>query len=575
MLFVPDTVVLALLIMSIRISTHYCLHTFRRYSNNQIRKNSISNRNYNSVNSFIDSYSNSYSNRYAYNYDSNRYIKNFRLFGTMNYMDNTIEEFLIFNSINADTNRILSQLQSQHQNINVLSSTDISDSSNLIWLARRGPVELDCMLLEEEFLGKRKLSDQETIDAWLTKINDRKSLLQHYRDSSSNSNTNQVQQNIERLKIGDGGKYQLELNAAVVATHHVSFITRSLQKHFVFNDSAVSKVDNSPVTVADFTAQAIIIDRLSKLFPDDVFIAEEDSQQLEEDSLITNKILDAIKAGINEDWNKEKLFTVINKGKYSGSSIGKRVWVLDPIDGTKGFVRGEHYCIALALMIDGLPVVSSMGCPNLNLRRVLQGESYDMKPYSYVDPLIKAKLLLQEENNAIESTDHQDLYFNSLDCGSIYFAVSGCGAFARSLTMPLSAAYEVTTSFISVPSEAKLCESAEAGHSDRSTTKQVAESMGVSKDFVRLDGQCKLCIVGAGAAEANLRLPPAGYREKIWDQVPGAHFITEAGGKVTDLNNKDLDFRNGRLLSSDVTGIVCSNGFLHKTVLDAIGSVLE
>ena len=38
-------------------------------------------------------------------------------------------------------------------------------------------------------------------------------------------------------------------------------------------------------------------------------------------------------------------------GTFEGSA--ERVWVLDPVDGTKGFMRGEHYCIALALLQKG------------------------------------------------------------------------------------------------------------------------------------------------------------------------------------------------------------------------------
>ena len=53
----------------------------------------------------------------------------------------------------------------------------------------------------------------------------------------------------------------------------------------------------------------------------------------------------------------------------------------------------------------------------------------------------------------------------------------------------------------------------------------------MSKDYVRLDGQCKYAIVGAGAAHGNMRLPPSGYIEKIWDHAPGVHFVTEAGGQ--------------------------------------------
>jgi 3'-phosphoadenosine 5'-phosphosulfate (PAPS) 3'-phosphatase len=53
-------------------------------------------------------------------------------------------------------------------------------------------------------------------------------------------------------------------------------------------------------------------------------------------------------------WQANNLFDVLDQGacqetKMPGE-VGHRVWVLDPIDGTKGFIRKEHYCIALALV---------------------------------------------------------------------------------------------------------------------------------------------------------------------------------------------------------------------------------
>ena len=40
-------------------------------------------------------------------------------------------------------------------------------------------------------------------------------------------------------------------------------------------------------------------------------------------------------------------------------------WALDPIDGTKGFLRGGQYAVCLALIKDGEPVLGVVGCPNL------------------------------------------------------------------------------------------------------------------------------------------------------------------------------------------------------------------
>lgn len=40
-------------------------------------------------------------------------------------------------------------------------------------------------------------------------------------------------------------------------------------------------------------------------------------------------------------------------------------WTLDPIDGTKGFLRGGQYAVCLALIVDGKVVLGVIGCPNL------------------------------------------------------------------------------------------------------------------------------------------------------------------------------------------------------------------
>lgn len=41
------------------------------------------------------------------------------------------------------------------------------------------------------------------------------------------------------------------------------------------------------------------------------------------------------------------------------------MWTLDPIDGTKGFLRGEQYAVCLALIIDSVVELGVIGCPNL------------------------------------------------------------------------------------------------------------------------------------------------------------------------------------------------------------------
>ena len=161
----------------------------------------------------------------------------------------------------------------------------------------------------------------------------------------------------------------------------------------------------------------------------------------------------------------------------------------------------------------------------------------------------------------------------SPSAGSVFFAVTGRGSFCRSLSMPFGAAFEVEVSVCGEAKESRLCESSEATHGDRGTTLGVSTALKLKYDFIRLDGQCKYCVVGSGAAEGNMRLPPKGYVEKIWDHAPGGHFIMEAGGKVTDLQGTRLDFSKGRMLDVSVTGILASNGMMHQQLLSAISDV--
>lgn len=120
------------------------------------------------------------------------------------------------------------------------------------------------------------------------------------------------------------------------------------------------------------------------------------------------------------------------------------------------------------------------------------------------------------------------------------------------------------------PKAARVCESVEAAHSSHDDAARVAEHLGIATDPVRLDSQAKYGIVAAGEAEIYLRLPTrADYREKIWDHAAGALLVAEAGGTVTDVAGKPLEFHHGRELSAN-RGVIATNGHLHEQVLAAL-----
>jgi len=62
------------------------------------------------------------------------------------------------------------------------------------------------------------------------------------------------------------------------------------------------------------------------------------------------------------------------------------------------------------------------------------------------------------------------------------------------------------------------------------------------------------------------------YREKIWDQAAGSIVLVEAGGQISDLDGKPLDFTSGRSLHNN-RGILATNSQLHPAALAALRQV--
>ena len=78
--------------------------------------------------------------------------------------------------------------------------------------------------------------------------------------------------------------------------------------------------------------------------------------------------------------------------------------------------------------------------------------------------------------------------------------------------------------------------------------------------------------IARGDAHFYTRVPLAqfeGKKENIWDHAPGVIIVEEAGGKVTDLDGKALDFSLGAKLSNN-RGVLATNGVIHEQVLEAI-----
>lgn len=346
--------------------------------------------------------------------------------------------------------------------------------------------------------------------------------------------------------------YTKELHVAELAVQRATILTQR-----VFHEKAkgtLSKDDKSPVTIGDFGAQALIISAIHANFPKDEIVGEEEASSLRENPTLSSQIWDLVKSARLEDPSAEKelggslesseqMLETIDRGTSAGGPKG-RIWALDPIDGTKGFLRGGQYAVCLALIEDGDVKLGVLGCPNLPV-----------------------------DDGAPLSADVGDDKDSSR--GVLFAAIKGQGATSRPLGKGgLQHSQQIHMKEVKNISQATFCESVEAGHSSHGDQAEIAKRLGITRESVRMDSQAKYGSIARGAGDLYLRLPVRkDYEEKIWDHAAGDLIVREAGGKVTDARGRGLDFSKGRTLKEN-TGVVAAPIAVHGQVLQVVKDVL-
>lgn len=319
-----------------------------------------------------------------------------------------------------------------------------------------------------------------------------------------------------------------ELKTGLDAVRQAATVCRSVQASI--GTDSLEKKDKSPVTVADFAAQALICRTLQNVFPSDPVIGEEGATELRSSGgeSFLNRIVAECRA-VGVDASGADFCDWIDRGGLQ--EYRPRFWTLDPIDGTKGFLRSEQYAIALALVVDGDVKVGILGCPNMP-----------------VDP---------------SAPDGPR--------GLLGWAIKGHGSFVLPLDTPDAEPQQISVTSTAISADARFCESVESGHSAHGWSGQIASQLGITREPFRIDSQCKYLAVAMGDADIYLRLPTRkGYQEKIWDHAAGILVVEEAGGKVTDIHGKPPEFQHGATLAKN-EGMVVSNNQFHAAVVDAVG----
>ena len=205
------------------------------------------------------------------------------------------------------------------------------------------------------------------------------------------------------------------------------------------------KADNSPLTAADMASHRIIVAGLQELTPDIPVLSEESK---------------------HVDWNTRRAW--------------ERYWLVDPLDGTREFVkRNGEFTVNIALIENHAPVLGVVLLPVT---------------------------------------------------GALYFGVAGDGAFLEdapgALPQPMA-----TRAAAAVPAVA-----GSRSHGNERQTAMLANLGGHT--LISVGSSIKFCMVARGDADLYLRLGPTSE----WDTAAAQCVLEQAGGTVVDLHGSALRY---------------------------------
>lgn len=346
--------------------------------------------------------------------------------------------------------------------------------------------------------------------------------------------------------------YATELEIAALAVQRASLLTKKVLD--AVDKGALDKSDASPVTIADFAAQALIIAAIHNVFPDDDIVGEEDSQALRRDphllartwELVSTTHLNdpASEARLYTPSTPEEMLTLIDRGATGTCTPENRAWVLDPVDGTATFIQGQQYAVCLALVEQGRQKLGVLGCPNADLST---GRLHE---------------------DRVDRDGH----------GVQVFAVAGEGAFIRPMgagaLLPAKRVPRQRT--FTDPKAIAFVDCASTTSSDRALHERLATAVGAPWPPVTdlWSAQLRYVALAVGGCNVLLKMPrKASYRSNIWDHAGGMLIAEETGCVVSDLAGNAVDCGGGRRLTGCYGMIVAPEG-IHGVLVQAVKAFL-
>ena len=276
----------------------------------------------------------------------------------------------------------------------------------------------------------------------------------------------------------EGTIYEREIKVATeLARQAGAVLLEHYYSPFLVEQKVNALDELEEVTAADREANELIVSRLQKEFPDDGILAEESTDSVHR---------------LDKD----------------------RVWLIDPMDGTKNFInRDGDFAVQIGLALGGESVLGVVYQP---VRRVL---------------------------------------YRAASNEGAWIEAGGDGA------APLS------VSNLTRPSEMVLASS----RSHRSSRmERVVSAFGFKDETRRGSVGVKIGLIAERQADLYLHLSPS---TKQWDTCGPEAILVAAGGRLTDLFGQPLRYNGVRV--DNRNGIVATNGAAHEMVIENLKPLLR
>lgn len=239
---------------------------------------------------------------------------------------------------------------------------------------------------------------------------------------------------------------------------------------------------SEPVTIADRKASRIIVDGLKSVFPEDGVLSEEET---DDDERLTKN----------------------------------RVWFVDPIDGTNGFIsKSGDFAIQIGLAIDGESVLGVV------LESARDKLFYAVKNRGTFLEIYRKNIETRNEAKRLQASDKTDF---------------------SEMTIATSRSHRVTN------------------------TTRIVESLRVKNEIQRGSVGVKVGLICEQTADLYVHLSP---RSKQWDTCAPEIILREAGGELTDLFGERIVYNTKDV--QNLNGIVATNGASHSKVIKNIKPLL-